>query len=471
MVHFASLLLTGLLAASEIVARSHGSIRRGSDHHKALAPVVARGRAVEPRSSTSEFVLYSDKWTNNGSPPAASEIPGWTVFSVSFWLASGAADMAQGWMQLSADARAAIKKDYAANGIKLLVTAFGETDTPTSSGEDPATTATALAKFVTDYDLDGCDIDYEDFAAMSAGTAEAWLITLTETLRAALPNAIITHAPVAPWFTTDTSSYPGGGYLEVNKKVGSSIDWYNVQLYNQGTTEYTSCDTLLTKSVSFPETSLFEIIANGVSADKLLIGKPAIASDATNGYMTPAALAVCVNQARAKGWNAGVMCWEFPDEPVAFLTDRIFRRRIGGVLIRLARRLVGQVLGVCECHLGHLCYHLKLGIRIYELELLVGQRERELDVDVRPLVLLCGDMVPTIQSLVDSRQERSEFCIRDSRDWLQFRRRRVRLDRRRDPRASFRLSLQRRFVKDGIGHQTSRIVHHLHDLEHVQPVW
>lgn len=76
-----------------------------------------------------------------------------------------------------------------------------------------------------------------------------WLITFTKTLRDRLPMGqyIISHAPVAPWFS---DAYASGGYLEVNKQVGSMIDWYdfcllrihrkrltpsryNIQFYNQ----------------------------------------------------------------------------------------------------------------------------------------------------------------------------------------------------------------------------------------------
>lgn len=82
---------------------------------------------------------------------------------------------------------------------------------------------------------------------------EAWLVTFTTALRAALPEpyvsalviffwtalramelivfvSTVTHAPVAPWFTDDTTLYPGGGYLHVNAEVGSLISWYNVQV-------------------------------------------------------------------------------------------------------------------------------------------------------------------------------------------------------------------------------------------------
>lgn len=72
-------------------------------------------------------------------------------------------------------------------------------------------------------------------AAINAanGAAEAWLITFTQTLRAALPAGqyIITHAPVAPWFSP---IYTAGAYTKVHAQVGSLIDWYNVQFYNQG---------------------------------------------------------------------------------------------------------------------------------------------------------------------------------------------------------------------------------------------
>ena len=103
---------------------------------------------------------------------------------------------------------------------------------------------------------------------MDAGTAEKWLITFTKQLRSKLPsssNYIITHARLSSHLVrlpSDTdgnlvrysgrslvsflpesvgrstqlrltdrftpSHYPGGGYLKVNKEVGSSIDWVRI---------------------------------------------------------------------------------------------------------------------------------------------------------------------------------------------------------------------------------------------------
>ena len=58
---------------------------------------------------------------------------------------------------------------------------------------------------------------------------------------------------------------------------------------------------------------MFEIAANGVELNKLVIGKPGTAADATNGFIDPATLGQCVDQAHAAGWNGGVMAFQFPN--------------------------------------------------------------------------------------------------------------------------------------------------------------
>ena len=105
--------------------------------------------------------------------------------------------------------------------------------------------ANDLADFVTEYDLDGVDskrnfpapgdaclsllnsVDYEDLPAFKkdqGAEAVTWLATFTKALRNKLPAGqyTISHAPLAPWFS---DAYPQGGYLGVNKQVGSLIDW------------------------------------------------------------------------------------------------------------------------------------------------------------------------------------------------------------------------------------------------------
>lgn len=301
---------TSGIPSSSGVSGSLGSASPSGTASATSTPVPTSGPSTGPH-----FVVYSDQWVSGQTgPPDPSAIEGFNVLALSFLLTSGAADQAQSWAELTADQRSTIKSQYAAADVKLVVSAFGSTDSPTTSGADPTGTANTIASWVKQFDLDGVDVDYEDFQAMDDGTAVQWLVTFTNALRAQLPAGqyIITHAPVAPWFS-DNSQFPGGAYLEVDQQAGSAIDWYNIQFYNQGASEYTTCTGLLTSSSSaWPKTSIFEIAAAGVPLNKLVIGKPGDSSAASNGFMDQATLADCVGQALAKGWNAGVMAWEFP---------------------------------------------------------------------------------------------------------------------------------------------------------------
>ncbi|KAI0788757.1 glycoside hydrolase [Abortiporus biennis] len=288
----------------------------GLDHE--ARSILARATPAAPH-----WAVYSDAWVGSSGPPTPATIKGFNVFILSFLLLEGAWDNAEVWTQLTDAQRSSIKSQYASAGIKLLVSAFGSTDVPTSSGADPIATANTMAAWVKQFSLDGIDVDYEDFNAFDAGNgkAEQWLISFTQQLRTQLPAGqfIITHAPVAPWFSPNI--WGGGGYLKVHQTVGSLIDWYNIQFYNQGSSEYTTCAGLLTTSSStWPNTALFQIAASGVPMSKLVIGKPGTASDASNGFMSTSTLASCVSQAKGQGWNGGVMVWQYPDASSSWIT-------------------------------------------------------------------------------------------------------------------------------------------------------
>lgn len=131
-----------------------------------------------------------------------------------------------------------LKKKYNDGGVKILISAFGATEHPTSANIDPTTCATKLGNYVLGNNLDGVDLDWEDNAAMEAGLGEQWLITFTKKLREMIPNHIITHAPQGPYFKDD--HYVNRAYVAIHESVGNLIDFYNVQFYNQGNTEYNS---------------------------------------------------------------------------------------------------------------------------------------------------------------------------------------------------------------------------------------
>ncbi|RDX48223.1 glycoside hydrolase [Lentinus brumalis] len=281
-----------------------------------VSPLVSRATAPSPA-----FVIYTDKFVSADVLPPAAQLAGYNVVALSFLTLNGALDQAGAFAALPADQRAAKKAEYASAGINIIVSAFGETDKPTTQGADPVATANTMAQFVTANALDGIDVDYEDLDAMNKGdgAAEAWVTTFTQTLRQTLPQGqfILTHAPLAPWLSPN-QQFAAGAYLTVNKNVGQLIDWYNIQFYNQGL--YTDCEGLLnTSGGAFPGSSVFEIAANGVDLNKLVIGKPGTAADATNGFIDPATLGTCVDQAKAKGWSAGVMAFQFPDADAAWV--------------------------------------------------------------------------------------------------------------------------------------------------------
>lgn len=131
---------------------------------------------------------------------------------------------------------------------------------------------------------------------------------------------IITHAPIAPWFSDDTSLYPSGAYHAVAQAVGNSVDWWHLQYYNQGS-DYDDCTSLLTTSQSnYPHTSIFEINQySGVPLNNLVLGKPASTADADSGYLDPNTLAGCLTQGQSAGWSGGAMFWEYPDASSEFV--------------------------------------------------------------------------------------------------------------------------------------------------------
>ncbi|TFK51101.1 glycoside hydrolase [Heliocybe sulcata] len=295
--------------------------------HISAVPLSPSDTLPERRSDIAgpRFVVYTDRFVPaHSGPPSVSEVQGFNVVVLSFLLIAGPYDKAAEWAQLAPDQRASIKSQYAAAGKKLLVSAFGSTDVPTTAGADPVATANTMAAWVKQYDLDGIDVDYEDLNAMTAGDgkAEAWLTAFTKQLRVHLPRNqyIITHAPLAPWFSP--SHWGGGAYITVDKNVGNLIDWYNVQYYNQGFLEYITCPGLITaSSPTWPQTAVFQIAAQGVPLNKLVIGKPAVpAVDATNGWMDPLTLSLCLRQAKEAGWNAGVMTWQYPEGGSPWIT-------------------------------------------------------------------------------------------------------------------------------------------------------
>jgi chitinase len=168
-----------------------------ADKLRRLSPsareVLKRSTPAAPR-----FMTYNDKWLNpfpsasqlqvRDAPPMLpsfwllSIIPSrvlmsceWlsdnvsnrttNIFSaITFLLASGSVDEAQNWQELTASQRTTYVQEYNAAGISLLVSGFGSTETPTSSGVNAVTAANTMAAWVIEYGVNGIDVDYEVLA-------------------------------------------------------------------------------------------------------------------------------------------------------------------------------------------------------------------------------------------------------------------------------------------------------------------
>lgn len=77
---------------------------------------------------------------------------------LAFWMSKQRADNAQSWESMDAATRQKLKDGMTANGAKLMISAFGATEFPTTGGVDPAGAAQSLAQWVKDYGMDGVDV-------------------------------------------------------------------------------------------------------------------------------------------------------------------------------------------------------------------------------------------------------------------------------------------------------------------------
>jgi chitinase len=258
--------------------------------------------------------VYADVGITADAWPKSSDLGMWNDLLLAFYLTDGrgAFDISAVWAGLGNTTQQSIISDYHAAGKKIRVSIFGATDYPLTHNGDPAAIAADVAKFVMANNLDGVDVDYEDSASFNAAAdGENFLINLTKALRSALPSPqyTISHAPQSPYFTS-ANWYPQGAYLKVHKEAGDLIDFYNIQYYNQGQGMYEDCTSLFTGGgTTIAGTSVTEIIAAGIPAAKVIVGKPGAAGDASNGVMDPATLGGCISNSSTK--PGGVMAWQW----------------------------------------------------------------------------------------------------------------------------------------------------------------
>ncbi len=239
---------------------------------------------------------------------------GYTHVVFSFWLdpSSGALDSA-GTVQQNPGILDAVKNA----GKKAILAAGGATYYPDVQDTGAAETFGAeLAQYALEMGYDGVDFDIENIQ-MNADSIK-WLATATNSFFGVEgADALeVSHAPQAPYFSTATS-----GYAAVEAQTKGKIDFYNIQYYNQGDWAYQSYEdfsAIFDKSYEGTDnpTAILSIPDQGVPAEKLVVGKPITAADATNtGYIPTDDLAAIIEKAKGQDIEfGGVMGWKIDSD-------------------------------------------------------------------------------------------------------------------------------------------------------------
>ena len=223
-------------------------------------------------------VIYIDQpsswWPESAIAQSFYDIvdAGFNIINLAFMVNGTPCDMALVWSRELADINPDTQKTYReeileyahARGCSILLSTGGATEGNFAS-VNPQDYANNVSNFVLNNSLDGVDFDLENFApgliapGLSSEETIDWLINVSRSTRSMLgPFALISHAPQAPYFGAigNSSCWTGanGGYTAVYaNQIDANINFFNVQYYNQGDSNYTTFDTIFIDSGSnFP---------------------------------------------------------------------------------------------------------------------------------------------------------------------------------------------------------------------------
>jgi hypothetical protein len=136
-----------------------------------------------------------------------------------------------------------------------MLGAFGKIEMPSSSNMNPTLCAQKLAVYAISNLYDGIDVNWNDAYSFTQGKGESWLATFTAVFQTLAPGLIITHSPLASYFS---ATYPKGGYLAVHNQVGALVSFYNVRYFgNSAFNDYNTPNSLFnTSGGAYPGTSV-----------------------------------------------------------------------------------------------------------------------------------------------------------------------------------------------------------------------
>jgi len=308
-------------------AREAAKRKRRTRHRCRGCP---RGANPSARALASQRrkVIYIDlitDWNRSEQTVLDAVAAGFNVINLAFYLSDrGPWDAALAWANLSEQVKRQTMDAVHAAGAVVLVSLGGATDHP--YGKDPAALGTEVAQWAVANLLDGVDYDLEGLQPGFVAAPELpttaqllqWLSTLNSSTRAVLgPDRYLTHAPQAPYLgqvgAQGTWAGPSGGYSAVYLDAKGSVDWLNVQFYNQSSSCYQNYTGIfVAPCASFPTTAISQLHATGLPYEALVLGMPVAPGDGNPPFPTASQLHDIVGQAQTDlGWDAGVMGWQW----------------------------------------------------------------------------------------------------------------------------------------------------------------
>lgn len=165
-----------------------------------------------------------------------------------------------------------------------------------------------------DFDLENLEpnIDVQQFSDFFGSVATS--------LKRDIPNVLISHAPQTPYFTSDYNNV----YTAFYTAYQSVIDWFNIQYYNNGSSNTFEEIFLNSDNTRYPGVAVLQLIQKGIPPHVIVVGKPVNAQEGSSGGYVPlnpiqesTTLSSFVQQAfqteSLSGWasEGGVMIWYF----------------------------------------------------------------------------------------------------------------------------------------------------------------
>jgi hypothetical protein len=214
-------------------------------------------------------------------------------------------DTIANWQSFSSEQQIQLRTKIETNGMQLMASFGGATsfangfqlilDSPTYS--DPRNLAGDLVQFCYNNNIPGLDLNIEHFPTISvyqniknlaiyAGELSYYIKEYSsQTFGFPIP---VSHGPQISYFNNETWGYV---YNQIEQFYGSSIDFYNIQYYNQGD-YYTNYTQLFLNDTKF-KASVYQLInASKISpsyanipVNKIVVGKATEEETYSGGFV------------------------------------------------------------------------------------------------------------------------------------------------------------------------------------------